>query len=225
SRHDWKLTFKKPYLYDNKTLPYWDLYGDAKLTPDYVRLSPNVAGSKGSMWAQQPNYHREWHAEFQAHISGTGDVGADGLAFWYTRERGQSGPILGSVDAWHGLGILIDSWDRDTDTANPYIFGVWDDGKLHLEGEKNKMGKILGGCYHDARNTQKPFWIKVVYHSDHHLQVFYDDNGTKWKQCFEAKDVDLPTGYYFGLSASTGDHPDDHDVLAFETYELNPPYK
>ncbi|KAI8870756.1 hypothetical protein GQ42DRAFT_11783 [Ramicandelaber brevisporus] len=87
------------------------------------------------------------------------------------------------------------------------------------------MGKILGGCYHDARNTQKPFWIKVVYHSDHHLQVFYDDNGTKWKQCFEAKDVDLPTGYYFGLSASTGDHPDDHDVLAFETYELNPPYK
>ncbi|KAI8866261.1 hypothetical protein GQ42DRAFT_165624 [Ramicandelaber brevisporus] len=225
SRHDWKQTFKQPYLYDNKTLPFWDLFDDAKLSKDFIRLAPSMPNSKGSVWARNSNDHREWHIEFQAHISGKGKVGSDGLAFWYTRERGKAGPILGSMDAWHGLGILIDSWDRDTDTANPYIFGVWDDGSKHLDGDKNKMGKILGGCHHDSRNSEKPFWIKVVYHADHRLQVFYDEDGLKWIPCFDAKDVILPTGYYFGLSAATGEHPDDHDVLAFETYELNPPYK
>lgn len=35
--------------------------------------------------------------------------------------------------------------------------------------------------------------------------------------------VKLPTGYYFGVSATTGDLSDNHDVLAIKFYELEAP--
>ena len=38
------------------------------------------------------------------------------------------------------------------------------------------------------------------------FQVSVDiDNTNAWKQCFSVKGVKLPTGYYFGASAATGD--------------------
>jgi len=39
-----------------------------------------------------------------------------------------------------------------------------------------------------------------------HLQVSIDIDGeNKWKPCFTVDGVRLPTGYYFGASAATGD--------------------
>ena len=33
----------------------------------------------------------------------------------------------------------------------------------------------------------------------------------------------LPTGYYFGMSATTGDLSDNHDLVSIKTYELDTP--
>ena len=33
--------------------------------------------------------------------------------------------------------------------------------------------------------------------------------------------VRLPTGYYFGMSATTGDLSDNHDIIAVKLYELD----
>lgn len=44
-----------------------------------------------------------------------------------------------------------------------------------------------------------------------------------WKDCFSVEGVKLPTGYHFGVSATTGDLSDNHDVLSFKLYELDPP--
>ena len=39
-----------------------------------------------------------------------------------------------------------------------------------------------------------------------HVQVSIDIDGeNKWKPCFTVDGVRLPTGYYFGASAATGD--------------------
>ena len=35
--------------------------------------------------------------------------------------------------------------------------------------------------------------------------------------------VQLPTGYFFGMSATTGDLSDNHDVIAVKMYELDSP--
>lgn len=47
--------------------------------------------------------------------------------------------------------------------------------------------------------------------------------GYGYTECFKAEGVDLPSGYYFGMSAATSNLADDHDVLSFETYQVHPP--
>lgn len=37
------------------------------------------------------------------------------------------------------------------------------------------------------------------------------------------KDIKLPTGYYFGISATTGDLSDNHDILSIRLFELDLP--
>jgi len=41
-----------------------------------------------------------------------------------------------------------------------------------------------------------------------------------WSPCLKVEGVKLPTGYYFGLTAATGDLSDNHDVITVKTYEL-----
>lgn len=47
------------------------------------------------------------------------------------------------------------------------------------------------------------------------------ENSGEWKTCFTVQGVHLPTGYYFGASATTGDLSDNHDVIAVKFYELD----
>ena len=48
-------------------------------------------------------------------------------------------------------------------------------------------------------------------------------NKAAWKECFSVKDIKLPTGYYIGISATTGDLSDNHDVLSIRLFELDLP--
>jgi len=49
------------------------------------------------------------------------------------------------------------------------------------------------------------------------MQVTLND-----KTCFETNQVLLPSGYYFGISASTGDSPDHHQLFSFKVTPLEP---
>ncbi len=52
--------------------------------------------------------------------------------------------------------------------------------------------------------------------------VFTDfENKQAWKKCFSVSGVRLPTGYYFGMTAVTGDLSDNHDILGVRFYELD----
>ena len=46
-------------------------------------------------------------------------------------------------------------------------------------------------------------------------------NKRAWAPCFSIEGVHLPTGYYFGMSATTGDLSDNHDLISVKTYELD----
>ena len=49
------------------------------------------------------------------------------------------------------------------------------------------------------------------------------DNKRAWQECFKVAGVVLPTGYYFGISAATGDLSDIHDVYSMRLYDLTTP--
>lgn len=47
------------------------------------------------------------------------------------------------------------------------------------------------------------------------------DGKNAWKECLKVENVLLPTGYYFGASATTGDLSDNHDLISMKMYELD----
>ena len=36
----------------------------------------------------------------------------DGFAVWYTKERGEAGPVLGNRDYFTGLGVFLDTYSN-----------------------------------------------------------------------------------------------------------------
>ncbi len=46
-------------------------------------------------------------------------------------------------------------------------------------------------------------------------------NRRVWEKCFSVPGVSLPTGYFFGVTATTGELSDNHDVVSIRTYELD----
>ena len=46
------------------------------------------------------------------------------------------------------------------------------------------------------------------------------ENKNTWKECFSVDNVRLPTRYYFGFSAATGDLSDNHDIISVRAYKL-----
>lgn len=86
SRHDYKLTLKRPFLYsDNKTIPFYERFGGnhrrglvsrchrsyiliplkrahvaALPTDEYVLLTPSAPRLKGAVWSKKTNPHKEW---------------------------------------------------------------------------------------------------------------------------------------------------------------------
>ncbi|KAI8907099.1 legume-like lectin family-domain-containing protein [Powellomyces hirtus] len=223
-RHDYRQVFKKPfYLYDEEKIPYFEENGHVILTPDYVRLTPSVPDSAGAIWATQPNPHKEWQVEFSFSVFGRGYMGGEGLAFWYTKEKGTTGPMYGSKDKWDGLAILFDTGDQQENRYTPYVYGQMNDGS-ELAHRKDYVTTAMAGCFRDYRNTPAPVWARVTY-ANHTVRLDLDlrQHGDGYIECFTKEGVDLPANYYFGLSAATEAHlADDHDVISFEVYELNP---
>ena len=51
----------------------------------------------------------EWELVATLRISGK-TRGADGMAFWFTRELIQEGRVFGGSDKWHGLMVAVDTY-------------------------------------------------------------------------------------------------------------------
>lgn len=80
----------------------------------------------------------------------------------------------------------------------------------------------LAGCEANFRNVKCDTQISIEYFNEK-LTVSTDvENNHEWKVCFELKNIQLSMGYFFGASATTGDLSDNHDIISFKFYELQP---
>lgn len=95
-------------------------------------------------------------------------------------------------------------------------------GSLSYDHDRDGTHTELAGCEVRFRNTDYDTIIRIRYENDI-LNVSTDfENKAEWKNCFTVTGVRLPTGYFFGLSANTGDLSDNHDILSFKFYDLDP---
>ncbi|XP_070689709.1 lectin, mannose-binding 2-like b [Pempheris klunzingeri] len=203
----------------------WDLMGTAMVTPDHVRLTPDLQSRQGAVWSRIPLYLRDWELKVHFKIQGQGkkNLNGDGLAIWLTKDRMQNGPVFGNMNQFVGLGIFVDTYpnaDKSHDRAFPYVSAMLGNGTLSYEHDYDGRPTELGGCAAMARNAIYDTFLLIRY-SKNRLTVMVDVDGKQeWKDCADIPGVRLPTGYFLGASSATGDLSDNHDIISMKLYQL-----
>ncbi|KAE9544247.1 hypothetical protein AGLY_001426 [Aphis glycines] len=216
----------KPYQGSGITVPNWDFMGSTIVTDKYVRLTPDLQSKSGSIWNSIPCYVNNWELQVQFKIHGKGkeSLHGDGMAIWYTRERMKHGPVFGNKDLFEGLAVIIDTYSNHNGEHNhqhPYISSMINNGSLHYDHDRDGTHTELAGCEVKVRNLPTETHVLIRY-TGNTLTVMTDlEDKAVWKPCFSVDGVELPTGYYFGFSAATGDLSDNHEILAVRLYEVD----
>jgi len=198
------------------------------ITPNYVRLTADKQGSKGYIWNSVPVHLRSWemHVHFKVWSQNKKDLFGDGFALWYAKERMHQGDVFGNLDPFVGLGIFVDTYSNHNgphNHAHPYVSAMVTNGSLRYDHDADGTRAELAGCEAQVRNKDYDTFLLVRY-ENRKLTVKIDvDDQRGWKPCFEVEGVHLPTGYFFGFSAATGDLVDNHDIVGVKTYELSTP--
>ncbi|XP_022172494.1 VIP36-like protein [Myzus persicae] len=216
----------KPYQGSGITVPNWDFMGSTIVTDKYVRLTPDLQSKSGSIWNSLPCYINNWELQVQFKIHGKGkdSLHGDGMAIWYTRERMKHGPVFGNKDLFEGLAVIIDTYSNHNGEHNhqhPYISSMINNGSLQYDHDRDGTHTELAGCEVKVRNLPTETHVLIRY-TGNTLTVMTDlEDKAVWKPCFSVDGVELPTGYYFGFSAATGDLSDNHEILAVRLYEVD----
>ncbi|KAJ8912854.1 hypothetical protein NQ315_007986 [Exocentrus adspersus] len=227
-KFEYKYSFKPPYLAQKDgSVPFWEYGGNAIASSENVRIAPSLRSQKGAIWTKQPINFGWWEVDIAFRVTGRGRIGADGLAFWYTQNKGAyDGDVFGSSDKWNGLGVIFDSFDNDNKHNNPYIMAVINDGTKEFDHQNDGTTQQLAGCLRDFRNKPFPTRAKIEYYQNTLTILFHNgmtNNDNDYEICMHIENVVLPKGGYFGISAATGGLADDHDVIHFLTYSLHQP--
>lgn len=215
----------KPYQgVGSSAMPLWDFMGSTMLTSQYVRLTPDERSKEGSIWNSMPCFLKDWemHVHFRIHGSGKKNLHGDGFALWYAKDRLQQGPVFGNHDKFHGLAVFVDTYPNDeaTERVFPYISAMVNNGSVEYDHSKDGRTDELAGCTVDLRNSNHDTFLAVRY-SRGRLTIMTDIEGkNEWKNCVDISGVRLPTGYYFGATAATGDLSDNHDIISMKLYQL-----
>eukprot|EP01097_Dermamoeba_algensis_P004350 TRINITY_DN2861_c0_g1_i1.p1 TRINITY_DN2861_c0_g1~~TRINITY_DN2861_c0_g1_i1.p1 ORF type:complete len:501 (-),score=152.21 TRINITY_DN2861_c0_g1_i1:202-1704(-) len=214
-------SFKQPFYFVNSgSLPFWSFGGSTVATDKFVRLTPNFPSRAGWAFNVAPANMVEWSIMMKFHVGGGGSHGGDGFALWYVdKPVASDGPVFGAPDGWKGLAILFDTFDNDHKADNPRITAVMNDGRHIFRSETDSQDIAVASCFAAFRDRQSSVLIK---YTSGILELDVDTSGRNdFKKCFSVA-LNLPQGYYFGLSSHTGDLFDNHDIHQFLTYDLVP---
>nr|CAI5819486.1 unnamed protein product [Callosobruchus analis] len=217
----------KPYYGTGIDIPFWQFRGSTIITPNYIRLTDDTQSKRGAIWNTAPVNVRNWDLQLHFKVHGKGkDLFGDGMVIWYTKDYMVDGPVFGSKDLFQGLAVFLDTYSNHNGPHNhqhPYISGMINNGTLSYDHDRDGTHTQLAGCEAKFRNLDHDTHISIKYEKDT-LTVSTDfENKAAWKQCFQVKGVQLPTGYHIGISASTGDLSDNHDIMSVRLFELDLP--
>uniref|UniRef100_A0A0K2SVF1 Vesicular integralmembrane protein VIP36like [Nasonia vitripennis] n=3 Tax=Lepeophtheirus salmonis TaxID=72036 RepID=A0A0K2SVF1_LEPSM len=197
------------------------------ITSNHIRLTPDTQSNTGIIWNTVPLMSQNWELHVTFKVTGTvKDLFGDGFAIWYTKDRMQGGPVFGSRDYFSGLAVIADTYSNHNGPHNhdhPYLSAMINNGSLHYDHDRDGTHTTIGGCEVKFRNKEHETRLAIRYENDV-LTVSHDlANDGSWTDCFSVDGVKLPTGYYIGASATTGELSDNHDIIAMRLYELEVP--
>ncbi|XP_039855887.1 lectin, mannose-binding 2-like a isoform X2 [Simochromis diagramma] len=219
-------SLSKPYQgVGSSSSSHWELMGDAMVTTEQVRLTPDMQSRQGAIWSRIPCHLKDWEVQvhFKIHGQGKKNLNGDGLAIWYTKERMQKGPVFGNKDNFTGLGVFVDTYpneEKHIERIFPFVLAMVGNGTISYDHERDGRPTELGGCNAMVRNLKHDSFLFIRY-VRRRLTVMIDIDGQhEWRDCLDLPGVRLPQGYYFGASAITGDLSDNHDIISMKLYQL-----
>eukprot|EP00064_Thunnus_orientalis_P002159 superscaffoldBa00000151_g2166 len=206
-----EYSLSKPYQgVGSSGSSHWELMGDAMVTADQVRLTPDMQSRQGAVWSRLPCHLKDWEMQvhFKIHGQGKKNLNGDGLAIWYTKERMQRGPVFGNVDNFTGLGVFVDTYpneEKHIERIFPFVLAMVGNGSISYDHERDGRPTELGGCNAMVRNLKHDTFLFIRY-IRRRLTVMIDIDGQhEWRDCLDIPGVRLPQGFYFGATAITGD--------------------
>ncbi|CAD6188954.1 unnamed protein product [Caenorhabditis auriculariae] len=206
----------RPYQGAGMDIPYWSIQGSTMVT---IELAPFGIRSPFGAVTGKCKFPSKFQ-ELQETFFG------DGMAIWYVSQPNLMGPVFGGKDYFRGLAIFLDTYSNHNGPhshGHPFISAMVSDGSLHYDHDKDGTHTQLGGedtgCNAKIRNKDHDTQVLIRYVGDT-LSIFTDVEGQGiWKQCMSVNNVQLPTGYYLGMSAATGDLSDNHDIISVKMFE------
>ena len=218
----------------------WRASGSAAVHSNFVRLTPDRQSKKGAVWASTSVGVSELSATLKFRISGQGKkYFGDGMALWLTDSRSyRAGDFHGSTEKFKGMGIIFDTF------KNAELLSLHKDVTIVVNEGKGDVEQMLAdarGCagnirYHEDRgdfSVASASRAKLVITPDDpgagnasplSLVVQLDEaNGGAFADCAAfslppALNAGWLSRAYLGVSASTGQLADNHDVLELEAF-------
>ncbi|KAF8454614.1 concanavalin A-like lectin/glucanase domain-containing protein [Kalaharituber pfeilii] len=197
-----------PLSADGWNMPGWTILGVSQILRDRIIMTPPHPGSQRSaIWAEHSNPYNEWSVEIEFRANGEERSGGS-FHFWYSAGGvGYHGTeSVYTAKPWDGLAILVDKY-------GPYggsVRGFLNDGKTDYSIHHNVASLAFGHCDFSYRNMGNPSKLKIT-HTFQGLKVETDG-----RVCFETRDVRLPAGNHFGLSAASADSPDSFELFSMK---------
>ena len=69
------------------------------------------------------------------------------MAIWLTKQRGQTGPVFGSVDRFEGLGIFIDTYkNQRPGVVFPYVMAMMGNASVTYDKDHDGKENEIAGC-------------------------------------------------------------------------------
>lgn len=173
-----------------------------------------------------PYQSKYWQTEVTFKVHGHGsELFGDGFALWYVKNPPKGGPIFGNQDYFTGLAVILDTYANSVNAAShghPKISTMVNNGTLHYDHEADGINSELAGCECKFRGLEHETRILVQYLNEQ-LTIKTDvENTGIWRDCVQVSNIYLPSHYYFGITAATGDLSDNHDILAIKMVQLSP---
>jgi len=202
----------------------YEIFGDAYLQHDSIKVTDAVQNQKGAIWSKEPMpFHHNWQADLTFRMGGqAGDFFGDGFAFWFSNERGVGGNALGGPNIWKGVAVFFDTFKNDAfrGKEHPYVYGISNDGGF----DYNKLSHedVQNGCHVPLRGSnpdELENTVARITYKDGTLSVVMQPRGAvDWVKCFEMESNDADRGFYFGITAMTGDLVDKHHMVDLKVY-------
>jgi mannose-binding lectin 2 len=212
---------------------WWETSGVSTVNNNFIRLTPDRQSKKGAIWSKKALGVDEFSATFKFRISGQGEkFFGDGLALWITHaKRHFDGSLLGTEEQFTGLGIIFDTFKNTERLAahRDVLVLVNNDDKTfdQMTADVDKIqGCNVNVRYHEKRDdfsVAQSSLAKIIITDGESLKIQIDEHNTgEWFDCVTIDNLGLPVDWlveaHVGMSASTGQLADNHDIISFESY-------